>query len=59
MTELFVIQYVLVTIIAIILTERYPPHSAWSVCNKFTRVFACMIPIYREVVVLIVIWNKK
>lgn len=59
MTELFIIQYILVTIIAFLLTEKYPPSYVWKECDKATRFVGCMIPIYREIIMLIIVWNKR
>jgi hypothetical protein len=59
MIELFIIQYVLVTVIAFMLTEKHPPSLVWKKCDKATRFVGCMIPIYREVIMIIVLWNKK
>jgi hypothetical protein len=59
MTELFIIQYILVTIVAFMLTEKHPPSYMWKNCDKATRFVGCMIPIYREIMMLIILWNRK
>jgi len=62
MTELFVVQYVLVTILAIIVTENFVPTTQpwnWKTAHKIERYMACCIPIYREVIMIIILWNKK
>lgn len=59
MTELFLIQYVLVTIVAFLLTEKHPPSYMWKNFDKATRFVGCMIPIYREIIMIIILWDKK
>ena len=59
MIELFIIQYVLVTVIAFMLTEKHPPSDIWKKCDKVTRFVGCMIPIYREIIMIMILWNKK
>jgi len=59
MIELFFIQYILITIIAFMLTEKYPPSYIWAATDKPTRFVACMIPIYREIIMLIALYNKN
>lgn len=59
MIELFFIQYILITIIAFMLTEKYPPSYMWTAADKPTKFVACMIPIYREIIMLITLYNKN
>lgn len=59
MIELFIIQYVLVTAIAFSITEKYPPSWVWSSNDKVIRFLGCMIPIYREIIILIVLWQRN
>ena len=59
MIELFVIQYVLVTIIAFLITEKYPPSWIWSTNDLPIRFAGCMIPLYREIIILIVLWQRN
>lgn len=59
MIELFIIQYVLVTVIAFLITEMYPPSQIWSSNHKAIKFVGCMIPIYREIIILIILWQRN
>lgn len=59
MIELFLIQYILVTAIAFLITERYPPSWIWSTNDKVIRFIGCMIPIYREIIILLILWQRN
>lgn len=62
MITLFVAQYILGTIIAIVITERYVPRDfpwVWHRASKFERYIACLIPIYREIIVILVLRRMK
>jgi|SaaInl1SG_22_DNA_1037389.scaffolds.fasta_scaffold15244_4 hypothetical protein len=62
MIELFLIQYLLVTILAIIVTEKFVPTEQpwqWKQAHKIERYLACCIPVYREIIMLAILWNKK
>ena len=54
MIELFIIQYVLVTVIAFLITEQI-----WSSNHKAIKFVGCMIPIYREIIILIILWQRN
>jgi len=66
MEMILLIQYVWITAAAYMLVEyeiKNNPASRvgylWCRCNRFERIVACMLPLYREFIILYIVWNRR